>query len=113
MKSQIMRAMTSGAGALLVKFCSGCYESSAEGDVPVVSTLPRPEPLALAAPAAPTNALEPAAVESTPALAESAPTNPAPVVEAPTNPPGTIAVKLVQHITPPENLKASPVVQEI
>ena len=111
MKSQLMRVVKAGAGAIVLSLCSGCLESQAESEVPVVT--------AIAPVAASTNAgLEAPKISDAPASPGPATLDP----NAAPQPPATVGaatagstneVKMVQQVRPPENLRTSPVVQEV
>src|SRR4051812_1380290 len=107
MKSALMKVGMTSLGALVLSLCGGCMESRAESEAPVVSPLPVSSKIE-----APTAVTAPDAPPVDSAEEEDLPAVPAKVaVVSQTNPGSTNALKLVQEVTPPESMKASPAVQ--
>ena len=115
MKSQLMRVVKAGAGAIMLSLCSGCLESDAESEVPAVSALPPVS--AVSQVTAPTVQEAPKGPDTVPVLPavtpEGAAAQPVNGPAGATSPGSTNDFKMVQPVRPPENLKASPVVQEV
>ncbi|MDB6029848.1 MAG: hypothetical protein JWM16_186 [Verrucomicrobiales bacterium] len=101
------------AGAFALALCSGCLESQAESEVPVVTSVPPPVSVISPA-AAPAIDVAPAA-QAEPGIVPSALADQTTPQEAPgaAEAVSTNAVKMVQPVRPPENLQSSPVVREV